>query len=80
MQVYEFALCSASDGVPATTEQLGYLALAGDSDAIAFATPIAEELAQGDGEFGGWAVKITAGERHVSSIPVQSIERKRRVA
>ena len=70
MQVYEFALCPASDGVQSLTEQLGYIALPDDKDALEFAKPIAEDLAQANGAFHGAVVKITANNRLVGNVPV----------
>jgi hypothetical protein len=72
MQVYEFALCSASDDSPASIERLGYIALPDDDDAIAFAKPIAEDLAQANGEYRGSVIKISSRRGHVTSIPVQN--------
>ena len=72
MQVYEFALCPASDGARDRTEQLGYLAFSSDNDAIEFAKPIAEDLAQANGTFHGAVVKITSSNRLVGNVPVDN--------
>jgi hypothetical protein len=66
MPIYHFTLYADAT----KSEDLGYMPMADDAEALAFARRIIRELMQRySAEYAGSSMHITEGERAVSSIP-----------
>jgi hypothetical protein len=60
------------------TESLGFMALAGDAEALAFGERVIQDLTRGDdGQFADWTMNIAEGKRVVSSIPFDAGRQKK---
>ena len=71
MLTYRFVL--RNDG-GRRVEGLGSMGLTGDDEALAFGKRVIRDLMLGDQRFAGWMMDITAGERPVGSIPLETIQ------
>jgi hypothetical protein len=65
MIIYHFAMHVDGAGF----EDLGFMSLAGDGDALAFGKQVILDLMHGDRKYAGWIMDITEGERPVGRLP-----------
>ena len=67
MLTYHFTL--RNDG--AQVDDLGFMGLADDGEALVFAKQVIRDLMRGDRNYSGWIMEITEGERLVGNIPFE---------
>jgi hypothetical protein len=60
------------------TETLGFMAFAGDAEAVAFGERVIEDMTlRDDGQFANWTMNITEGNRAVCSISLNAGRQKK---
>jgi hypothetical protein len=67
MLAYHFTL--RNDG--AQVDDLGFMGLADDDEALVFGKQVIRDLKGGDRNYAGWIMDITEGERPVGNIPFE---------
>jgi hypothetical protein len=67
MHAYHFTL--RNDG--AQVDDLGFMGLADDDEALVFGKQVIRDLKGGDRNYAGWIMDITEGERPVGNIPFE---------
>jgi Domain of unknown function (DUF6894) len=67
MLSYHFAMRKNGTG---QVEGLGFMVLADDSEALAFAEQVIRDLMNEDRNYASWTMDITDGERPVGSVPI----------
>jgi hypothetical protein len=67
MLTYHFTLRNDGDRV----DDLGFMGLADDGEALAFGKQVIQDLVHGDRNYAGWIIEITEGERPVGNIPFE---------